>query len=195
MLVCTFPIVLSYYRVFRSCALTYINQSCESDVLQIKCICGSLNVTGSRSGQVVNIFFPLELITVHDRPPVDTKLTISWRWDLTDDIFPLRGAWTRRWPDPSRESSSSSWCGFSSIAWRCGSCWTKGQCIDTHHCGQIKSLCVQEISRPSPSRARFPLVIGSMTTTPTNSFVTSRPWFSMRRPLLNTWRRKKERKK
>ncbi|EFX77619.1 hypothetical protein DAPPUDRAFT_247233 [Daphnia pulex] len=40
--------------VFRSCALTYIHQSCESGVLQIKCICGNLNVTGSRSGQVVN---------------------------------------------------------------------------------------------------------------------------------------------
>lgn len=33
-------------------------------------------------GQVRSLIYfpPLELITVHDRPPVDTKLTISWRW-------------------------------------------------------------------------------------------------------------------
>lgn len=144
-------------------------------------------------GQVMSLiyFSPLELITVHDRPPVDTKLTISWRWDLTDDIFPLRGAWTRRWPDPSRESSSSSWCGFSSIVWRCGSCWTMYRYTPLW-ANQI-TMCTRDLRRPSPSRARFPLVIGSMTTTPTNSFVTSRPWFSMRRPPLNTWRRKKER--
>lgn len=54
------------------------------------------------------------------------------------------------------------------------------------------TMCTRDLRRPSPSRARFPLVIGSMTTTPTNSFVTSRPWFSMRRPPLNTWRRKKK---
>lgn len=36
-----------------------------------------------------------------------------------------------------------------------------GQCIDTHHCGQIKSLCVQEISDVRVLRALvFPSSLG-----------------------------------